>query len=79
MARGAIGVSMGGSIEYRYQLKPTTRDCRNCKNCKILEPPSFRGRSSILCAKFHIPITDTSNAKNCVGYENKNSRNSGKR
>ena len=71
MAKGSTGVSMGGSIEYRHQLKPTTQNCRNCKYYKKAEDFGSYRNISVPCSKFGISITDTSNAKNCVGFENR--------
>lgn len=64
MAKGQIGVSMGGSIEYTRQLKPTTKNCRNCKKYKA------SGRCGI-CRQFGITITDTTNAKYCKEFDGK--------
>lgn len=71
MSKGAIGASMGGSIEYRHQLKPTTRNCRNCKNYKSRTDPVTESMRPGLCARFGIRITDTTNAQKCSGFENK--------
>lgn len=71
MAKGSIGTSMGGSIEYRYSLKTTTRNCRNCANYSKGKEDFWGERQSGFCRKFGIEITDTSNATVCKTYKNR--------
>jgi len=71
MAKGSIGTSMGGSIEYRYSLKMTTRNCRNCANYSKGKEDFWGGRQSGFCRKFGIEITDTSNAAVCKAFRNR--------
>ena len=73
MAKGTVGVSLGGSIEYRYQLKPTTKNCKNCKNYKQRSDSSTHQSKAGMCSKFHIIITDVTNARLCSSFTNKNS------
>ncbi len=64
---------MGGSIEYRYKLKATAKNCRNCKH--FVNKAGSYGSSSLCgaCKQFHIEITDTTNATVCKAFTNKHS------
>ena len=70
MNKGRIGTRMGGSIEYRYGLKPTTRNCRNCAYYKrsydhVSDKPKYG-----YCREFSILITDCTNARLCKKFQN---------
>ena len=72
MAKGQMGASMGGAMEYRYTLKPGTKNCRNCSYYKKQGDPLMYERKCGICNQFGITITDATNAKLCKAFKNKN-------
>ena len=70
MAKGQYGASMGGSMEYRYSLKPETKNCRNCVNYQRRGDPLLNERKFGRCKEFGILITDCTNAKLCKAFQN---------
>lgn len=73
MAKGSVGVSMGASIEYRYQLKPETKNCKNCVYYQNRTDPLTGKKKYGWCKQFKISISDATNAKYCKGFRNKHS------
>ena len=71
MAKGQYGVSMGGSIEYRYSLKPETKNCRNCTHYKQRGDPLKYEHKYGRCNAYGILISDCTNARLCKSFKNK--------
>ena len=76
MAKGQFGVSMGGTLEYRYSLKPETKNCRNCNCYKLRGDPLLNERKSGYCCEFEMLITDCTNAKVCKAFKNRHCKKS---
>ncbi len=73
MAKGQYGASMGGSLEYRYTLKTSTRNCRNCIHYQKRGDPLLNERKWGRCNHFRMLISDPTNAKLCKSYSNAHS------
>lgn len=71
MAKGQYGASMGGSMEYRYSLKPETTNCRNCIHYKRRGDPLLNEHKYGRCNAFGILISDCTNARLCKSFKNK--------
>ena len=71
MAKGKIGTSMGGAIEYRYELKSGVKNCQNCSNFCKRGDPLLNERKNGYCREFGILISDNSNARLCKAFQKK--------
>ena len=71
MGSGKIGVSLGGSMEYRYSLSPNAKNCKNCKYYQQSDNAYPTHRKQGYCSHFKILISDPTNGKLCIAFFNK--------